>query len=404
MTLTILVVTMILLIYHHVFYPLLLKYATFLHRPEHEYPDLHVCDLPSISVIVPVHNESAVIAAKIANICAFDYPPQNLRVVLALDGCTDRTESIARQVLAELSPAFQCELFVYKKNLGKVAALNEQIRRSTSDLVALSDASALVNSGALRRAAAHFTRDNVGVVCGTYAIKPSGGMGESAYWRYQTELKAHEGAIAAPMGAHGAFYVIRRALWSPLPVDAINDDFVLPMRIIAEGYDSVYDRTIIATEMERSDEGQNFWRRVRIGAGNIQQAVWLLRLADPRRPRLAFLFLSGKGLRAFVPILLLAMGGAALYLASANPPVFIVLLSLGASSALLAAIESGAVAIALPRRLHTVGYIVQGYAALSLGTLFWLTGLKHRAWKLSLQAKNRTIHMAPARSVRRDHA
>lgn len=48
----------------------------------------------SVCVIVPAHNERAVIAGLIATLRAQDHP--NLRVVLALDRCTDGTEEVAR--------------------------------------------------------------------------------------------------------------------------------------------------------------------------------------------------------------------------------------------------------------------------------------------------------------------
>ena len=49
---------------------------------------------PSVCVVVPAHNEQDVIGELVASLRAQDYP--NLRVVLALDRCSDDTERIAR--------------------------------------------------------------------------------------------------------------------------------------------------------------------------------------------------------------------------------------------------------------------------------------------------------------------
>ena len=124
------------------------------------------------------------------------------------------------------------------------------------------------------------------------------------------------------MGAHGALYLFRRDLWTPLAPDTINDDFVLPMSIVANGYRSVYAPQIRVFEREKTQISQEFMRRVRIGAGNFQQAIRLVRLANPLRPGLAFAFVSGKGLRAVMPLILIAAFVSNLILAAFGDPLY----------------------------------------------------------------------------------
>jgi cellulose synthase/poly-beta-1,6-N-acetylglucosamine synthase-like glycosyltransferase len=45
----------------------------------------------SVSLIVAAHDEQAMIAAKLANALALDYPRELLQVIVACDGCTDAT-------------------------------------------------------------------------------------------------------------------------------------------------------------------------------------------------------------------------------------------------------------------------------------------------------------------------
>lgn len=54
---------------------------------------------PSVCVIVPAHNEQDVIGDVVRSLLAQDYP--NLRIVLALDRCTDDTERIARGIVGD---------------------------------------------------------------------------------------------------------------------------------------------------------------------------------------------------------------------------------------------------------------------------------------------------------------
>src|SRR5262249_35612979 len=48
-------------------------------------------DLPVLSLLIAAHNEEAVIDGRVQNALALDYPPDKLEIVVATDGCADRT-------------------------------------------------------------------------------------------------------------------------------------------------------------------------------------------------------------------------------------------------------------------------------------------------------------------------
>ncbi len=373
-----------LIAYHHLGYPLALRLIARRRRAARATPPIvsTVSDLPSITLIVPAHNEASVIVSKLANLGALDYPRDKLTVVLALDGCTDDTPAVVQAALPRLQERLDIRLVEYRINVGKIAVLNAQIAAATTDIVALSDASAAVDADALLRAAAHFADRSIGVVCPGYRLRDAGSEGERAYWDYQTSIKADEAAVAAPMGAHGAFYLFRRDLWTALPSDTINDDFILPMTIVAKGYRAVYDASILATELEQTRSQQEFRRRVRIGAGNLQQVLRLPHLADPRRGALAWVFASGKGLRPFVPLLAVIAAVLTLVLAVvAKGFIFKVLFALGCAMA-----ASVAYALAdrdrdVPRIVRWLAYLVEGHTASGLGALRYITGAPLAGWQ-----------------------
>lgn len=377
-----------LILYHHVGYPIALHaLAGWIAQ---KCPELgcEPADLPSVTVIVPAHNEEGVIAAKVRNLGELDYLRDRLTVVLALDGCTDATVAISRN-LQEETRGLDLRIVEYTSNIGKVAVLNDQIALAVSEIVALSDASALLDPQSLLKAVRHFSRPNVGVVCPTYALLRPGSEGERAYWEYQTRLKAAEGTVGVPMGAHGAFCLFRRRLWEPLEPDTINDDFILPMRIVRRGYDAVYDPDIVAAEFETSTAQQDFRRRIRIGAGNLQQVLRLASLADPRRPGIAFVFLSGKGLRAFMPFVILIAAICLPVLALQEGAFYRYALAGEVAIAMAAFVGVMGVPRKAPRQALWVSYLVQGYAAGLLGAMFLLCGLHKQAWKLSTTAKTK---------------
>lgn len=399
-------VSVAIILYHHLVYPALLhSFAEAKRRRTTirvgSLAPLAAAEPPSLTVIVPAHNEAAVIASKIINLEELTYPRDRLRFVIALDGCTDETRRIAESAIAA-TPSFRnFELAEYVSNVGKVAVLNEQIAKASSEIVALSDASASVGHDAAAAAARHFADARVGVVCGTYSISGSGNNGERTYWRYQTQVKADEGALAAPLGAHGAFYLFRRRLWSPLPADTINDDFVLPMKIVLDGFRAVYDETIIAAELERAPMKQEFRRRVRIGAGNLQQVVRLAKLGHPRRGWLAFIFLSGKGLRATLPFFLIVAFCANVALALSGQVLYQGILAAQMALIALAAIGASRAKALLPKPLDAVCYLIHGHAASTVGALLLLAGQKQQAWNFSLAGKSNTRQITRGAGVPR---
>ena len=373
-----------LIVYHHVGYPFAIRIGLALWPPRHQEAnemDGHVTDLPSVTIIVPAHNEAAVIEAKIRNISDLNYPADRLKCIVALDGCTDATRVLAEATVKTMRPGL-VTLVEYQPNIGKVAVLNDQIARTESAIVALTDASALVGSDALIRAAERFRDPVVGVVTGTYSIELSGSEGETAYWRYQSDIRARESAFAGPMGAHGAFYLFRRAAWTPLPPDTINDDFVLPMTIVLHGLRAVLEPSITASELERTKSGQDFWRRVRIGAGNLQQVIRLARLGDPRRGWVSFAFLSGKGLRGILPFLLIGLILTSLWGALQGQRVFSLLFAfeiLITGCALL----GSALPVRNNRLFSASLYVLEGYVAITLGALLLLLRQDRKVWRLS---------------------
>ena len=372
-----------LILYHHVIYPLLLpvvaKWRT------RDSSDRRIAsdsaDLPSITLIIPCHNEARVIAAKIANLAALDYPRDRFSVVLALDGCSDATQGIAAAAL-DAVPDLQCRLALYDTNIGKVAVLNDQISRATADVVALSDASSLLAPDALLRASAYFADPEVGVVCPAYQVVDISNPGEQAYWAYQSRVRVYEARVAAPMGAHGAFYLFRRRLAGELEPDTINDDFVLPMRIVAAGNRAIYDPAIVATELEPSSMSQEFRRRVRIGAGNFQQFIRLFDLANPYRPWLAFVFCSGKGLRALMPFLLLSCLVSSLLLAPGSR-FYAAIVALELAALLVAALSALTPQARRFAPVRIVNYFLTGHLASGIGAVLLLIGQGNKTWRLS---------------------
>jgi cellulose synthase/poly-beta-1,6-N-acetylglucosamine synthase-like glycosyltransferase len=368
-----------LVIYHHLGYPLILRWWHKQHpiTPLTAYQRHYTCTsvddaLPTITIIVPAYNEQQWIADKIRNLATLDYPSHRLQIMIACDGCTDNTVAIAMKTSKEAEcQHLRLEIINSPQNCGKVAVINQAMTNLTSELIALSDVSALISIDALLIAAERFKDPAIGVLNGHYRLLSPGSTGEAAYWHYQSKLKASEAALGSTLGAHGAFYLFRRTLFEPLAADTINDDFILPMRIVAAGYRADYEGSINALELEQADNNQDHQRRRRIAAGNFQQLLRLKQLLLPRYGGIAFAFISGKGLRVLMPFLMIATLICSLLLAF-DYGFFLLLAIVQVLAYFLAAWEM----LYKPTNSHKVSqilaYIVGGHMAGFIGTLNYI--------------------------------
>ncbi len=315
-------------VYVYVGYPLLLWLLQAIFRSSPQRQPIE----PTVSLLVAAYNEAAVIADKIRNSLALDYPVDKLEIVVASDGSRDGTAEISRgfckseasigtPIETQSAPGGRIRLLDYEKNRGKMAVLNDAVRELRGDIVAFSDASSMLAADSLRILVQSFNDARVGAASGVYRLlkKDQAQLGaqEDLYWKYETFLKVQEAKLGAFTGAHGSLYAIRRALYPFPPLNTINDDFTIPMRILERGHRVAYEPAAVAYEEAHEMEG--FSRRVRITAGNIEQLREIKGLIWPPRPFVLFCLLSHKTGRLLVPVFMLVALGANLALRGQNP-------------------------------------------------------------------------------------
>jgi cellulose synthase/poly-beta-1,6-N-acetylglucosamine synthase-like glycosyltransferase len=289
-----------LIIYGYLGYPLLMYVlGQFVHQ--RTVPPAHP---PRVSLLIPVYNEARTMRAKIANCAALDYPRERLEIIVASDGSTDGSAEIIRRS----AEAGEVTAVLFPRRRGKTAVLNDLVRRASGEIVVFSDATSILDPQSLRLLVAQFADSRVGCVSGVYRVvqvQPARQADpESIYWRYETFVRLAESRLGRMLGAHGAMYAIRRRLFELLDPSIINDDFMIPVSILMQGYGSVYETRAVARE--DAAEMAGFRRRIRIMTGNYQQ-LWVLlrRPALWRRPALVFQLLSHKALRLVMPFLIL---------------------------------------------------------------------------------------------------
>jgi cellulose synthase/poly-beta-1,6-N-acetylglucosamine synthase-like glycosyltransferase len=294
--------------YAYIGYPLtLLLLRTILHRPVQKRPFE-----PSISLLIPAYNEADIIEQKIRNSLALDYPADRLDIVIACDGSADGTPGIA----GKAARGTNVRVLSFPKNRGKIPTLNDAIRELRGEIVVFSDAPAMLYRDSVRRLMENFADPEVGAVSGKYTVVKAEevaiGKSEDFYWKYETFLKTQESEVSSTLGGHGHLHAIRKELY-PFPAPStINDDYVIPVSVLAKRYRAVYEPKAIV--YEEAKEMTGFGRRVRIMAGNVQQIKEMKGLMSPFRPLPLFFFFCHKVIRLMVPFGMVAALAANLFL------------------------------------------------------------------------------------------
>ncbi len=256
--------------------------------------------LPTVSLVVPAHNEEECIAQKLQNSLDLDYPSDKLEVLVGSDGSTDGTEA-----LVCACPDARVKLSAAPRG-GKVSVLNRCIPPARGEVVVLTDANTMIDPLAVRRLVRHFEDPKVGAVCGRLKLynRVRQEYEEGLYWRYETLLKLYEGRQGVVLGANGGLYAIRRRLFEPLCPETIVDDLVIPLRLLDAGWQVRYEPDAVAYEETVEDYGREFARRARISAGNFQSLRMVPGLLSPRRGFAAYAFWSHKVVRWCAPLLM----------------------------------------------------------------------------------------------------
>ena len=333
---------------------------------------------PGVSLLVAAYNEADVIEAKIRNALALDYPTELLEIAIACDGPTDATTAIAQRVAAEIGGG-RVRVFAYPVNRGKLHALNDTVPQLSGDILAFSDASSMLAPDAMRALVANFADEDVGATSGVYRVlrgeEASLGKQEDFYWKYETYLKLAEADVGSILGCHGSLYAIRRSLYPYPKPGTINDDYVIPMRILSLGFRVAYEPGAVA--YEEAHEMGGFSRRVRIMTGNFEQLREMNALMRPLRLGPLFFFLSHKAGRLVVPLAMLAMLVSNAFLL--DRPFFRVVFAL--QLAFYALVLLGALVALRPKILRLPYYFCMINAAAFLGMYHALRGGRSLAWK-----------------------
>jgi len=332
---------------------------------------------PRVSIILAAYNEEAVIERTIQNCLSLEYPKELREIIIGSDGSTDRTVEIARKFESE-----GVRVLAFSDRRGKTTVISDCAHEAAGDVLVFSDANTIMRPDAITNLVRHFDDPAVGAVCGELRFLAHDGRpaDEGVYWRYEVTLKILESRLDSVLGANGALYALRKELFPSLPASLITDDFVIPMKVRSRDFRVIYDPEAVAMEEMPARVSDEFRRRMRIGAGNLQ-ALWHCRsLLLPWKGFAAFAFWSHKVLRWFTPFLLPV--GLVCNLLLLSEPVWRAVFILQAAFYGAALLGYALQRLRLPAGpLRLPYYFVAINVALGLGLLRGVFGMQRAAWQ-----------------------
>ncbi len=305
--LTIYWISLLVLFYIYIGYPLLLrllpKKPLFEHLSDNEF-------FPNVTVIIPAFNEEKVISATIENKLAQSYPTDKLSIIVVSDASEDNTDKLVLEIAAQ-NP--RVELIRQTPRQGKTSGLNLAVEQIDSDIIVFSDANSHYDEDAIQHLVDCFRDDSVGYVTGKMVYVGEDGNlvgdGCSAYMKYENHLRSLESGVSSVVGVDGGIDACRRQNHRKLNADQLPD-FVLPLKVAEQKMRVIYCEKAVLREPALNNADSEYRMRVRVSL-RAYWALWDMRvLFNPTQYGFFSLQLfSHKLLRylAFVPLTLLIL-------------------------------------------------------------------------------------------------
>jgi len=282
--------------YSYFIYPLILRVLPARRHEPGQLGDDY--DLPSLSLVITVHNEEGRIHEKLENTLALDYPRDQLEIIVASDFSVDATDRIVESYAQQ-----GVRLVRADQRLGKEYAQLCAIREAGGEILVFSDVATTIPVNALRALAAAFVDPRVGALSSEDRFISNDGRvaGEGAYVKYEMWLRRLESLRAGLVGLSGSFFAARREVCADWDIFSPSD-FNTALNCAKQGLVAISSADVVGIYQDVKDPGLEYRRKVRTVIRGLTAIVRHPEVLDPFRTGLfAFQVWSHKLMRWAVP-------------------------------------------------------------------------------------------------------
>jgi len=199
---------------------------------------------PPITILVPAHNEEEIIRYKLENLSRLKYDMNLTQIILVDDASTDGTVDEVLKFVKR-HPELNIQVIKAKKRGGKSRALNLGLKRSTGEVVIVSDADCFWPCDILDKALPYLADPRIGAICGrsknlnlngSWVIKA-----ENVYDNKMTQIQIGESKLHSTVQFVGGFGAYKKSVLDKF--DEESDDSGTALNIIQKNA-----RTIVIPE------------------------------------------------------------------------------------------------------------------------------------------------------------
>lgn len=237
--------------------------------------------LPAIAVVIPVRDEEAFIAAKLADLQRSTYPRDLVTTLVVDGGSRDRTAALVEAAATAGAPV---ELVRVAGARGKPDQLNAVLARLPHDIIVVSDADTALDPDCIPHLVNLLRADPATGVVGARIRPATRLLEERLHWWLVNALWWAEGEALGSAAISGVCYALRREAITALPADCLAEDIYTALVATARGWRVRLCRQAVATELRVPQTASEFLRfRRRRGLGYLRELLRVLPVEGPRR-------------------------------------------------------------------------------------------------------------------------
>ncbi|MBT8439773.1 MAG: glycosyltransferase [Gammaproteobacteria bacterium] len=333
-------------------------------------------ELPTLSLIITVHNEAVRIGEKIQDTLDIDYPRDLLDIIVASDCSTDDTDRIVQSYSGQ-----GVRLVRADERKGKEYAQLCAINKAKGEILVFSDVATSIPVEAINVLASKFSNKQVGALSSEDRFLSKDGelAGEGAYVKYEMWLRRLESARAGLVGLSGSFFAARKEVCEDWDIHSPSD-FITALNCAKKRMVAITCPEVVGMYSDIKDARREYQRKIRTVIRGMTAIARHPEVINPFRMGLfAFQVWSHKIMRWGVPWFMLLFAIATLMLQGQG---LVYSLALWAQVAFYGLALAGWLSVRMRNNalVRIIFFFVQTNLAIAQATLAFLTGKRMTVW------------------------
>ena len=246
-------------------------------RIKRNFDDENIQYEPSVSVVVPTHNEKSIISKRIENLLNSSYPKEKLEIIF-VDDSTDSTSEIIKEY-SKKNPYIH--LLRFNRRMGYSPSLIAGCKAAKGEIIVFAEASSFLESDTIHNLVRNFRNPEIGAVTGKDMLlnmNEEMGQLENSYLKLLDFVRLGESNMDSTVYMKGEAAAVRKSLIEDL--DKLNApgtaDTAIALFVRSKGYRFIFDPDVKFYEYSPSSrEGRIKQKTIR--AANLIKVIWSFR-------------------------------------------------------------------------------------------------------------------------------